>query len=69
MDNNNEFFSNLNSNISNARNRKTLRILEKQGRRYVVSIPSYADKKIKKDAKRQLNYSLKLIRRKSKQIK
>jgi len=64
-----EFFDNLNRNIREAKSRKTLKILEKQGRRYVINIPSYTDSKIKKEIKKEFKENLKLIKKQYKKLK
>jgi len=69
MENHKEFFDNLNKNIREAKSRKTLKILEKQGKKYIMHIPDYTDSKIKKDCKREMNESMKLIKKQYKKLK
>lgn len=69
MTTNKEFFDNLNKNIRNARTRKTLKILEKMGRRFVNQMTPSIASKIRKDAKKRLTQSLRLIKRIWKKLK
>jgi hypothetical protein len=69
MENHREYFNNLNKNIRNAKSRKTLKILEKQGRKFITNIPDYADSKIKKDCRKEFSDSLKLIKKQHNSLK
>lgn len=69
MENYKQFFYSLNRNIKDAKNKKTLKILEKQGRKYIVSIPDYADPKLKKECKKEFKESQRLIKRQYKKLK
>lgn len=69
MENYKEFFDMLNHNIRNAKNKKTLKILEKQAKKYYLSIPDYADSKLKRECKKELNTSLTLIKSMHKKVK
>lgn len=63
-----EFFLNLNEQIEGARTLAALRVLSKHGRRYVNDLPSTTDKKILKQARSGLKRSLRLIKKKSKEL-
>lgn len=69
MENHKEFFENLNENIKEAKSRKTLKILEKQGKKFITHMPSSTDSHIKKESKRELNLSMKLIKKQYKILK
>jgi hypothetical protein len=69
MENHKEFFDMLNRNIRNAKNKKTLKILEKQAKKYVINIPSYADSRLKRECKKEMNRSMLLIKEMNKKLK
>jgi hypothetical protein len=69
MENHKDFFDNLNRNIREAKSRKTLKILEKQAKKYVINIPSYADSKLKRECKSEMNRSMILIKEMYKKLK
>lgn len=63
MENHKDYFNNLNRNIRNAKSKKALKILEKQGRKYITHMPDSTDSRIKKDCKKEFSESLKLIKK------
>ena len=69
MENPWNFFRALNKNVKEAKTRKTLKILEKQGRKYIKEIPSSTSTNIQRSAKREFKESLKLIRKQHKKLK
>lgn len=63
-----QFFSNLNDRISIAKTQMALKVLAKQGRKFVNNLPPTTDPKIKKMARLNFSKSMKKIKIQSKKL-
>ena len=69
MKQNRLFFTKINSSIKTVRNIKTLDLLEKRAKKYVNYLPESTNPRIKRDAKKRLRKTLKMINSKRKELK